>query len=134
MAIKHSLEADEGFRNSGNYFGIPDIGLKGNTTYIITAVVKTNALVTDMAKCVLGFTAERSGLNSQEKVIAYTEIAGSDEWQTVTLELTTPETLDRPCIVIGPNSLIGEINAGYEMYIESVKIVEKTVEYILIID
>lgn len=128
MVVRYHLEADYGFRNSGNFYGLGNIDLRPNTAYELTVVLQYQGTVGDRNKCIVGFLPNESDCRNTEAFTDKVELTPGDEWQTVKLEFTTPESMDRPCICVGPDSFIGEIYSGYNMMIESVTLYEKTAE------
>ena len=122
-AIRHTLIADYGYRNSGNFYGAGNVDFKNNTAYVLTVTLKMTGTAREGVEYGVGFAPTKAeNLNDPASITDFTPVEFKDEWQVVTLEFTTPAgDLD-------PVFFIGEIGYDYCMLIESMVLTEKTAE------
>ena len=111
-----------GFHIVGNTFGVSDI-LKENTNYKLTVSLKYVAPDPGGARDdMYVYCNAEDGSSPQIKV------PSSDKWQKITYLFKTKADVEGAFIMVGPNDrdingmLLGEIDAGFDLLIESISL------------
>ncbi len=114
-------EAETGYHIVGNTFGITDL-VEANKTYKLTVSLKYTVPNP-------GAERDNMGVGCNVGEAPAVKVPSSSEWQTVTYTFTVGENFETVYIYVSPidhphEIVIGDIQAGFDLLIESISLVE----------